>query len=343
MAINNEARTEARPPRVFSGIQPTSDSFHLGNYLGALRQWVELQETSDAFYCVVDLHAVTVPHDPKLLRKRTLVSAAQLMALGIDPSRSVLFAQSQVAEHPMLSWLLECQTGFGEAGRMTQFKDKSAKDERTTVGLFTYPVLQASDILLYQTEYVPVGADQRQHLELSRNLAQRFNQTFGDTFTLPEPYILKSTETVKDLADPTKKMSKSSESPRGCLYLLDEPNVMRKKIKSAVTDSEARVVYDVDDKPGVSNLLNIYSSLTGTSIEKLEAEYSGKGYGDFKGDLADVVVEYLGPIAERTKEILADKAELERVLDEGAERAAQVSRRTMFKAYKKVGFRRPLM
>ncbi|MQM28273.1 tryptophan--tRNA ligase [Glycomyces albidus] len=333
--------TADRVPRVFSGIQPTSDSFHLGNYLGALRQWVALQDTSDAFYCVVDLHAITVDHDPKVLHERSRVSAAQLLALGIDPERSTLFVQSQVPEHAMLAWIMGCETGFGEASRMTQFKDKSAKQERTTVGLFTYPILQVADILLYQTERVPVGEDQRQHLELSRDLAIRFNNTYGQTFTVPDVHIVKETATIKDLAEPEKKMSKSSASPRGCLYLLDEPNQMRKKVKSAVTDSEAEVRYDPDAKPGVSNLMNIYAALGNTTIEKLEAEYAGRGYGDFKGDLADVVADYLGPISARTKEFLADKAELDRILVKGAEKARHVASRTLAKAYKKVGFYPP--
>ncbi|WP_026925534.1 tryptophan--tRNA ligase [Glycomyces arizonensis] len=334
--------TAASAPRVFSGIQPTSDSFHLGNYLGALRQWVALQEDSDAFYCVVDQHAITVTHDPKVLHQRSRTSAAQLLALGVDPERSNLFIQSQVPEHAMLAWILGCETGFGEASRMTQFKDKSAKQEHTTVGLFTYPVLMAADILLYQTQRVPVGADQRQHLELTRDLAARFNNNYGQTFTVPEPYILKETETIKDLSDPAKKMSKSSESPRGCLYLLDEPNQMRKKIKSAVTDSEAEVRYDPEGKPGVTNLLVIYSALSGTPVDKLESEYQGKGYGDFKGDLAEVVAETLGPIARATREYLDDKAELDRILVEGAEKARAVASRTLAKAYKKVGFYPPV-
>jgi tryptophanyl-tRNA synthetase len=334
--------TADRKPRVLSGIQPTSDSFHLGNYLGALRQWVAMQDTADAFYMVVDLHAITVDHHPKVLHQRSRVSAAQLLALGLDPERCTLFIQSQVPEHPMLAWILGAETGFGEAGRMTQFKDKSAKQERTTVGLFTYPVLQAADILLYQTDQVPVGEDQRQHLELTRDLASRFNTNYGDTFKVPEPFIVKETATIKDLAEPEKKMSKSSTSPRGCLYLLDEPGQMRKKIKSAVTDSEAEVRYDPEEKPGVSNLLNIYAALGGTTIEKLEAEYAGKGYGDFKGDLAEVVVESLGPIAARTKEYLADKAELDRILTEGAEKARRVASRTLAKAYKKIGFYPPV-
>ncbi|WP_026929918.1 tryptophan--tRNA ligase [Glycomyces tenuis] len=329
-------------PRVFSGIQPTSDSFHLGNYLGALRQWVALQETSDAFYCVVDQHAITVSHDPKVLHQRSRTSAAQLLALGVDPERSALFIQSQVPEHALLNWILGCETGFGEASRMTQFKDKSAKQERTTVGLFTYPVLQAADILLYQTDRVPVGEDQRQHLELSRDLAARFNNTYGRTFTVPEAYILKETATIKDLTEPEKKMSKSSSGPRGCLNLLDEPNQMRKKIKSAVTDSEAEVRYDAENKAGVSNLLVVYSALSGTAIDKLEDEYRGKGYGDFKSDLAELVAESLEPIARATREYLDDKAELDRLLTKGAEKARAVASRTLAKAYKKVGFYPPV-
>jgi tryptophanyl-tRNA synthetase len=334
--------TAERKPRVLSGIQPTSDSFHLGNYLGALRQWVALQDTADAFYMVVDLHAITVDHDPKVLHQRSRVSAAQLLALGVDPARCTLFVQSQVPEHPMLAWILGAETGFGEAGRMTQFKDKSAKQERTTVGLFTYPILQAADILLYQTDQVPVGEDQRQHLELTRDLAGRFNTSYGETFKVPEPYIVKETATIKDLTEPEKKMSKSSSGPRGVLYLLDEPGQMRKKIKSAVTDSEAEVRYDVENKAGVSNLLNIYAALGGTTVEKLEAEYAGKGYGDFKGDLAEVVAEALGPIAAKTKEYLADKAELDRILTQGAEKARHVASRTLAKAYKKIGFYPPV-
>lgn len=334
--------TADRKPRVLSGIQPTSDSFHLGNYLGALRQWVALQDTADAFYMVVDLHAITVDHDPKVLHERSRVSAAQLLALGVDPEKSALFIQSQVPEHAMLAWILGSETGFGEASRMTQFKDKSAKQERTTVGLFTYPILQAADILLYQTDQVPVGEDQRQHLELTRDLAIRFNTSYGQTFKVPDPFIVKETATIKDLTEPEKKMSKSSSGPRGVLYLLDEPNQMRKKIKSAVTDSEAEVRYDPEKKPGVSNLLNIYAALGHTTIEKLEAEYAGKGYGDFKGDLAEVVADYLGPIAARTKEYLADKAELDRILVKGAEKARQVSSRTLAKAYKKIGFYPPV-
>ncbi|MDN3241130.1 tryptophan--tRNA ligase [Glycomyces tritici] len=334
--------TAERKPRVLSGIQPTSDSFHLGNYLGAIRQWVAMQDSTDAFYFVVDQHAITVDHDPKVLHQRSRVSAAQLLALGVDPERCTLFIQSQVPEHAMLAWILGTETGFGEASRMTQFKDKSAKQERTTVGLFTYPILQAADILLYQTDQVPVGEDQRQHLELTRDLAIRFNTTYGQTFTVPDAYIVKETATIKDLAEPEKKMSKSSPSPRGCLYLLDEPNQMRKKIKSAVTDSDAEVRYDPEHKPGVSNLMNIYAALGATTHEKIEAEYAGKGYGDFKGDLAEVVADYLGPISAKTKEFLADKAELDRILTEGAVKARHVAARTLAKAYKKVGFYPPV-
>jgi tryptophanyl-tRNA synthetase len=246
-----------RPPRVLSGIQPTADAFHLGNYLGALREWVRLQATHDAYYCVVDQHAITVDHDPEQLRQRTYASFAQLLAIGLDPEKSTVFVQSQVPEHSQLAWVLECQTGFGEAGRMTQFKDKSQKEgaTRVTVGLYTYPILQAADILIYQADAVPVGEDQRQHLELTRDLAQRFNAKFGDTLTVPEPLIVKETAKILDLQDPTAKMSKSS--PAGCAFILDDDKTLTKKIKSAVTDSEREIVFDPERKPGVSNLLTI--------------------------------------------------------------------------------------
>ncbi|HVX46816.1 MAG TPA: tryptophan--tRNA ligase, partial [Mycobacteriales bacterium] len=260
-------------PRVLSGIQPTADSFHFGNYLGALRQWVDLQENHDAFYCVVDLHAITVEHDPALLRRRTRVAAAQLLAIGLDPARCTLFVQSHVPEHPALAWVLGCITGFGEAGRMTQFKDKSARTgtDRTSVGLFTYPVLQAADILLYNADAVPVGEDQRQHLELSRDLARRFNTRFGDTFTVPEPHIVRDTARIYDLQDPTAKMSKSASSAAGILDLLEEPKSIAKKLRSAVTDTEREIRYDPEAKPGVSNLLTIYAVLSGIPIPQLEA------------------------------------------------------------------------
>src|SRR3954468_10219609 len=255
----------ARRPRVLSGIQPTADSFHLGNYLGAVRNWVALQDTHDAFYCVVDLHAITAGHDPAQLRSRTRASAAQLLASGLDPDRCTLFVQSQVPEHAQLAWVLSCLTGFGEASRMTQFKDKSMKQgaDRSSVGLFTYPILQAADILLYQADAVPVGEDQRQHLELTRDLAQRFNTTFGRTFTVPAPFIIKDTAKITDLQEPTAKMSKSSSAANGLIELLEDPARSAKKIRSAVTDTGREIIFDQANKPGVSNLLTIYAALSG--------------------------------------------------------------------------------
>jgi tryptophanyl-tRNA synthetase len=334
--------TENDRPRVLSGIQPTADSFHLGNYLGAVRQWVAMQETHDTFYCVVDLHAITVEHDPALLRQRTRVSAAQLLALGIDPERSTLFVQSQVPEHTQLSWVMECMAGFGEASRMTQFKDKSARQalDRVSVGLFTYPILQAADILLYQANFVPVGEDQRQHLELTRDLAQRFNSRFGRTLTLPEVYIVKDTAKIYDLQDPTAKMSKSV--PAGVVELLEEPKKAAKKIRSAVTDTGREIVYDTENKPGVSNLLTIHSALSGRSIPDLEAAYEGKGYGDLKKDLGEVFVEWVTPIQERAKSYLDDVAELDKVLAAGAERARDVASKTLAKTYQRIGFLPPV-
>ncbi len=325
-------------PRVLSGIQPTADSFHLGNYLGALRQWVALQFDHDAFYCVVDLHAITVEHDPALLRERTLVSAAQLIAMGLDPDQCTLFVQSHVPEHTQLAWVLGCLTGFGEASRMTQFKDKSAKGAASTVGLFTYPVLQAADILLYQANRVPVGEDQRQHLELTRDLASRFNHRFGDTFVQPEPHIIKGTAKITDLQEPTAKMSKSASSQAGLIELLDEPKRSAKKIRSAVTDSGREVYYDEENKPGVSNLLTIYATLTGRSIEDLAAEYDGRGYGDLKKDLGQVVEDFVTPFRTRTLELLDDRAELDAVLRDGAERARSVAAKTLATAYDRIGF-----
>jgi tryptophanyl-tRNA synthetase len=327
-------------PRVLSGIQPTADSFHLGNYLGALRQWTALQFDHDAFYCVVDLHAITVEQDPALLRARTLRSVAQLMAMGLDPGQCTIFVQSQVPEHTQLAWVMSCMTGFGEASRMTQFKDKSARggQDRTTVGLFTYPILQAADILLYHADQVPVGEDQRQHLELTRDLAQRFNHRFGATFTVPEPYIIKSTAKVTDLQDPTAKMSKSASSPAGIVELLDDPKASAKKIRSAVTDSGREVTFDEENKPGVSNLLTIYAALSGKTIDDLVAEYDGRGYGDLKKDLAGVVEEFATPFRDRTFELLDDPAELDAILAEGAERAGDVARKTLADVYERVGF-----
>ena len=330
----------ARRPRVLSGIQPTADSFHFGNYLGAVRQWVALQDDHDAFYCVVDLHAITVEYDPKSLRERTLRSVAQLLAAGIDPDRSTLFVQSHVPEHAQLSWVLGCITGFGEARRMTQFKDKSAKGgtERATVGLFTYPILQAADILIYQADRVPVGEDQRQHLELTRDLAGRFNHRFGKTFRLPEPYILKETGKIGDLQEPDAKMSKSASSPAGIVELLDDPKVSAKKIRSAVTDSGREVVFDPEHKAGVSNLLTIYSALTDRKISEIEDQYAGRGYGDFKKDLAELVVEFVTPFRERTLGYLADPAQLDAILAAGAERARAVTVPTLELVYDRLGF-----
>jgi tryptophanyl-tRNA synthetase len=330
-------------PRVLSGIQPTADSFHLGNYLGALRNWVAMQDTHDTFYCVVDLHAITAGHDPALLRKRTRVSAAQLLAVGLDPERCTLFVQSHVPQHAQLGWVMGCITGFGEASRMTQFKDKSQKQgaDRSSVGLFTYPILQAADILLYQADAVPVGEDQRQHLELTRDLAQRFNTTFGATFTVPAPYIIKDTAKITDLQEPTAKMSKSASTAAGLVELLEDPAKAAKKIKSAVTDTGREIIFDQAAKPGISNLLTIYSALTGRSIEDLVTAYDGKGYGDLKKDLAEVVVEFLRPIQQRTNTYLEDPAQLDKLLAIGAEKARAVAGATLSTVYDRIGFLAP--
>ena len=330
-------------PRVLSGIQPTADSFHLGNYLGAVRQWVALQDDHDAFYFVPDLHAITVEHDPATLADRTRNGVAQLLALGLDPDRCTVFVQSHVPEHSQLGWILGCLTGFGEAGRMTQFKDKSSKQgsDRATVGLFTYPILQAADILLYQADRVPVGEDQRQHVELTRDLAQRFNSRFGKALTVPEPYILGGTAKIFDLQDPTAKMSKSSSSPAGIVNLLDDPKVSAKKIRSAVTDAEREIRYDPAAKPGVSNLLTIHSTLSGRTIAELEADYAGRGYGDLKKDLAEIVADFTAPLAEGVQAYLDDPAELDRVLSRGATRAREVAGATLADVHDKIGFLPP--
>ncbi|GGQ80930.1 tryptophan--tRNA ligase 2 [Streptomyces pilosus] len=325
---------------MLSGIQPTAGSFHLGNYLGAVRQWVALQETHDAFYMVVDLHAITLPQDPDVLRANTRLAAAQLLAAGLDPDRCTLFVQSHVPEHAQLAWVMNCLTGFGEASRMTQFKDKSAKQgaDRASVGLFTYPILQVADILLYQADEVPVGEDQRQHIELTRDLADRFNGRFGRTFTMPKPYILKETAKIYDLQDPSIKMSKSASTPKGLINLLDEPRTTAKKVKSAVTDTDTVIRYDVVEKPGVSNLLTIYSTLTGTGVPELEEKYAGKGYGALKTDLAEVMVEFVTPFKERTQQYLDDPETLDSVLAKGAEKARAVAAETLARAYERVGF-----
>ena len=328
-----------RKPRLLSGMQPTG-SLHLGNYLGALVNWVQMQETHDAFYVVVDLHALTVEVAPATLRDRTRATAAQYLAAGVDPARSTLFVQSHVGEHAQLAWVLSCLTGFGEASRMTQFKDKSGKHgaEGTTVGLFTYPVLMAADILLYDADQVPVGEDQRQHLELTRDLAGRFNGRFGKTFTVPQPHIVKATAKIYDLQDPTSKMSKSAASQSGVIDMLEDPKTIAKRIRSAVTDTGREIRFDEAHKPGVSNLLRIFSALSGRSIPSLETGYEGKGYGDLKKDVAEIVVDTATPYRDRTLALLADPAELDRILAEGAERARDVASTTLARVYDRVGF-----
>jgi tryptophanyl-tRNA synthetase len=299
---------------------------------------VKLQESHDSFFCVVDQHAITIDQDPEILRKRTLVSFAQLLAIGLDPEKCTVFAQSQVAAHSQLSWVLQCQTGFGEAGRMTQFKDKSSKagNDRSTVGLFTYPILQAADILLYQANGVPVGEDQRQHLELTRDLAQRFNSKFGETFVVPEVLVVKETSRIVDLQDPSAKMSKSS--PSGCVFLLDENKAAEKKIKSAVTDSDAVVRFDELNKPGVSNLLALQKAINNTSIESLEFEYFGRGYGDLKKETFEVILSVIEPIRTRVNELLADPGELESLMNKGAQKARDASEPTLNLVYDRIGF-----
>ncbi len=326
-------------PSVLSGIQPTADSFHIGNYFGALRQWVQMQDTHDCFYTVVDLHAITSEFDPKILKKRTLSSFAQLLAVGIDSLKSTLFVQSQVPQHAQLAWVLSCFTGFGEAGRMTQFKDKTQKggQERSSVGLFTYPILQAADILLYQAQSVPVGEDQRQHLELTRDLAIRFNNQFGKTFVVPEAFIVKESAKILDLQDPTAKMSKSS--PQGCVFILDEPDVVMKKFKTALTDSGKEVKYDPTNKPGVSNLLSIIKAVTNEDMATIESQFVNKGYGDLKIYTGELVVEkIIKPFREKTMTLLADENQLNSLMNDGAQKAEKVAAATLKSVYEKVGF-----
>ena len=327
-------------PRLFSGMQPSAASLHLGNYAGALLQWREMQASHDAVFCVVDLHAITVPQDPAELRERTRRTAAQYIAAGIDPEHSTLFVQSHVSAHAQLAWVLNTITGFGEASRMTQFKDKSARSgtDAASVGLFTYPILQAADILLYDAVVVPVGEDQRQHIELTRDLAARFNSRFGDTFVVPEVRILKETAKIYDLQNPASKMSKSGESPAGILWLLDDEKALTKKIKSAVTDSDGVVRYDPVAKPGVSNLLSILAIVTGRGVEQVEAEFDGLQYGALKGAVAEAVVEAFRPIRERTLELLDDPAELDRLLAINADRASTIADATLARVYDAVGF-----
>ena len=334
------AKPAAGASRVLSGIQPTADSFHLGNYLGALRNWVTLQDDNDAFYCVVDLHAITSPHDPVALRRRTRVAAAQLLGAGLDPDRCALFVQSHVPQHAELAWVMECLTGFGEASRMTQFKDRTARfgSDKVGVGVFTYPILQVADILLYQANLVPIGEDQRQHLELTRDLAQRFNSRFGETFVVPEALIVKETAKIADLQDPTAKMSKSSESQAGVVDILEDPAAITKKIKRAVTDMGSEIRFDPEQQPGVSNLLTIAATLSGRTVNELVASFAGKGYGDLKTSVAEVVVDYFTPIRERTEKWLADDTALDDVLAAGAARAREVAAVTLAAAYDAVGF-----
>ena len=327
-------------PNLLSGMQPSASSLHLGNYLGALTQWVKMQDDYNAHYVIVDLHAITVPQEPKQLRENTRRTAAQYIAAGIDPEKSALFVQSHVPAHAQLAWVLNCITGFGEASRMTQYKDKTQKGgaENASVGLFTYPILQAADILLYQPKSVPVGEDQRQHLELTRDLAMRFNSRFGETFVIPEAHILKETAKIYDLQEPTSKMSKSAQDPKGLINLMDESTVVAKKIKSAVTDLDGEIRFDRDAKPGVSNLLGIYSAITGESIAALEEKFAGQGYGALKTELAEVVVAKLEPIRLRAQELMSDAAELDRLLAKGAQKANELAEKTLQQVHERIGF-----
>lgn len=322
---------------IFSGIQPTG-TFTLGNYIGAIRNWGPLQDEYNCIYCVVDMHAITVKQDPVKLRKNTMDAYALLMACGVDPKKSILFIQSHVKTHAELSWVLGCNTQFGELSRMTQFKDKSQKHaDDINSGLFTYPVLMAGDILAYNADLVPVGVDQKQHLELARNIAQRFNQRYGDFFTLPEPYIPDVGAKVMSLQDPSKKMSKSDENPNACILILDDKDTIIRKFKRAVTDSEAEICYR-EGKDGINNLMTIYSTLTGKSFDDITNEFAGKGYGDFKLAVGETVADYLEPIRTEFDRLSKDKAYLKECYTEGAERALRYSQRIVSKVYRKVGF-----
>ena len=325
--------------RVLSGIQATADSLHLGNYLGAVKQWVELQNDYEAFYCIADLHSLTVETEPEVLKRRILATAAQLLAIGVHPETCTFFLQSHVAAHNQLGWVMECLAGFGEASRMTQFKDKSAKSgsDRTVVGLFTYPMLMAADILLYQADLVPVGEDQRQHLEITRDLAMRFNSRLGKTFKVPDAYIMKSGSKIYDLQNPTAKMSKTSSSAQGIVEIMDAPEVNAKKIKSAITDTGREVRFDEKEKPGISNLLTIHSIMSGKSIPEIENDFVGKGYGDFKTEVAEVVVGFLSPIRQKALELLEDEADLLAILHVGAAKARIVAENTLSLTYKNLG------
>lgn len=320
--------------RIFSGAQPTG-SLHIGNYLGALKNWVALQDEYEAFYCIVNLHAITLPQDPKTLRQKTLDLARVYLAAGVDPERSTIFIQSDVSQHAELAWVLSCISRMGELERMTQFKDKGKGNaERAGVGLFTYPVLMAADILLYQTDLVPVGQDQKQHLELSRDLAERFNRDYGETFKVPEPYIPKTGASIKSLQDPAKKMSKSDENANGSIFLLDDADTITKKIKRAVTDSGTEITFD-ESRPAITNLLTIYQLLTGKTAEECVAHFEGCGYGQFKGELAEATVEFLRPFQERIGEY--DDATLKAILDAGAEKARSIASETLQPVYEKMG------
>ena len=322
---------------IFSGIQPTG-TFTLGNYIGAIRNWGPLQDEYNCIYSIVDLHAITVAQDPAKLRQQSLQAYALLLACGIDVNKSVVFLQSHNRYHAELSWVLSCSTQFGELSRMTQFKDKSARHaDNVNAGLFTYPVLMAADILAYNADLVPIGADQKQHLELARNVAQRFNQRYGDFFTIPEPYIPETGARVMSLQDPTKKMSKSDDNPNACILILDDKDTIVRKFKRAVTDSDAEVCYR-EDKAGINNLMTIYSSITGKSFDDITAEFSGKGYGDFKTAVGEAVADHLQPVREEYARLIADKAYLKECYTNGAEGAIRLSRKVVSKVYHKVGF-----
>ena len=322
--------------RIFSGIQPSGD-LTLGSYMGAIKNWVALQDEYECVYCIVDMHAITVRQVPADLRRRSLEQLAQYIACGLDPQKNIMFIQSHVPQHAELSWVLGCYTQFGELSRMTQFKMKSQQHaDNITAGLFTYPVLMAADILLYQTDLVPVGEDQRQHVELCRDIAARFNNFFPDTFKLPEAFIPKMGARIMSLGNPENKMSKSD--PDGCVFLMDKPEDIMRKFKRAVTDCETAVRFDKDNKPGISNLLTIYCAATGKTIEQAEAEFADQGYGVFKPAVGEAVVELVRPIREKTEQLLGDKAYLESIYKEGAERASYIANKTLRKVYKKVGF-----
>ena len=323
---------------ILSGIKPSGD-LTLGSYIGAIKNWVELSDEYNCFYMMADLHAITVRQNPADLRRRTLAQIAQYIACGLDPDKNTIFIQSQVPAHAQLGWVLDCYTMFGELSRMTQFKDKSAKNaDNINAGLFTYPSLMAADILIYQADLVPVGEDQKQHVELTRDIAQRFNGVYGDVFKMPEPFIPKVGARIMSLQTPENKMSKSEQDNGGCICLMDKPEDIMRAFKRAVTDSETSVHYDRENKPGVSNLMQIYSVATGNSFENIEQEFAGHGYGDFKLKVGEAVVEMLRPIREEAERILADKAYLEKVYREGAQKASYAANKTLRKVYKKVGF-----